>query len=83
MNSVEQQLLSYINGELVSRADSDVQRDTSLVDIIDSAAIMELVVWIEETFGFAVDLEDLHEDNFGSVRQLEQWIGVHATCMAK
>ena len=47
MNSVEQQLLSYINGELVSRADSDVQRDTSLVDIIDSAAIMELVVWIE------------------------------------
>ena len=80
VNSVEEKLLSYINQELVSLSNGEVQSDTSLVDVIDSAAIMELVVWIEGTFGFVVELEDLHEHHFGSVRLLGQWIDKNLVC---
>lgn len=74
METIEQQLLSHIQEQFVSAARGELQIDTNLVDVIDSTAIMELVVWIEGTFGFTVELDDINPDNFGSVRKLGQWI---------
>lgn len=74
MDRVEQQLLIHIKEGFISSFKGDLQPETDLAGIIDSTAIMELVVWIEGTFGFTVELDDINPDNFGSVRQLAQWI---------
>jgi acyl carrier protein len=74
MNRVEQQILTHIQTELVSGLKGEFTPDTDLAGIVDSTAIMELVVWIEGTFGFAVELDDIHPDNFGSVARLGRWI---------
>ena len=39
-------------------------------DMIDSVGIVELVVFIEETFGFRVEDEEIIPANFDSVNQL-------------
>lgn len=74
MDRIEQQLLIHIKKELASNFKGDLQPETDLAGIIDSTAILELVVWIEGSFGFTVELDDINPDNFGSVRQLAQWI---------
>jgi acyl carrier protein len=42
--------------------------------IVDSLGIMDLVNFIEETFGLAVADEDLTPDNFDSVNKLANYI---------
>ena len=51
--------------------------DTSFLEegIVDSTGILELVMFVEETFGFEVDDEDLVPDNFDSVEKLARYIG--------
>lgn len=74
VTSIEQQLLKHIKEELVSSFKGDIQSDTDLAEVIDSTAIMELVVWIEGTFGFTVEIDDINPDNFGNVQRLDAWI---------
>jgi len=74
MERIEQLVTAKIE-ELATMSESDgLQPDTPLNNIIDSTAIMELVLWIEETFSFGVEVDDINADNFGSIRQLSQWI---------
>ncbi|MEQ9498860.1 MAG: acyl carrier protein [Deltaproteobacteria bacterium] len=70
---IEQKLLTYISSELAA-GKSDLERETNLADVIDSTAIMELVVWIEDNFGFQVDLDDIDPEQFGSVAKLASYI---------
>jgi acyl carrier protein len=37
---------------------------------LDSAAIMELIVWYEQRFGVEVDQDDLTMENFGTVEAM-------------
>jgi len=43
--------------------------------IIDSTGVLELVSFIEETYGISVDDEDLIPDNFDSLNKLSSYIG--------
>jgi len=74
MEETEQQVLAHIKADLVSGPTSDLEPETSLEGVIDSTAIMELVVWVEDTFRFTVELDDITPENFGSVQQLARWI---------
>ncbi len=47
--------------------DDDLIPDTGL---LDSAAIMELIVWFEDRFGLSIDQADLTIENFGSVNAM-------------
>jgi len=42
--------------------------------IIDSTGVLELVSFVEQTFGFDVEDEELVPDNFDSVAKLEAYI---------
>jgi len=42
--------------------------------IIDSTGVLELVAFVEQTFGFDVEDEELVPDNFDSVDKLEAYI---------
>ncbi len=43
--------------------------------IVDSVGIMELVLFIEETYGLSVEDQDLTPDNFDSINKLAHYIG--------
>jgi acyl carrier protein len=73
-DEIERQVLEHLKSDFVSDAALDLRPETSLEGVVDSTGIMELVVWIEDTFGFMVEIDDITPDNFGSVQQLARWI---------
>lgn len=74
MDDIKQQLTEYIRNELAS-GQAEIESDTSLAGVIDSTAIMELVVWIEGQCGFDVEIDDITPDNFGSIDKIASYIG--------
>jgi acyl carrier protein len=51
--------------------------DTSFMEegIIDSTGILELVFFLEETFGFSVEDDELVPDNMDSLQNITRYIG--------
>ena len=68
---------SHIETELAFGRDIKLELDTDLVGIVDSTGVLELAVWIENTFGFSVEIEEITPEDFGSVRALAGWIRRH------
>jgi acyl carrier protein len=71
---IEDTLKAYIGKELSSGQKVDLDLDTNLVGLVDSTGVMELTVWIENTFGFSVEIDDITPENFGTIRSLADWI---------
>jgi acyl carrier protein len=71
----EAQVLEFVN-ERLARAGpvTDLALDLMAARIIDSMAMLELVVWLEQTFGLRVKNEDLTAENFRSVAVLAGYI---------
>lgn len=42
--------------------------------LLDSAAILELILWVENEFNLEIDEEDLSPDNFGTIRKIAEYI---------
>lgn len=77
MQNVEEVIRSYIaENILFSNNGYPYSDDASFLEegIIDSMGIMELVMFVEETFGISVEDEDLVPDNFDSVKKLATYI---------
>jgi acyl carrier protein len=77
MNSetdIEGLVKSHIETELTSERSLKLELDTDLVGIIDSTGVLELAVWIENTFGYSVEIDEITPEDFGSVRALAAWI---------
>ena len=75
--TLEQQIRRYIaDNFLFSSNDDELAEDTSFLEegIVDSTGILELVMFIEETFGITVEDEELLPENFDSVGQLAAYI---------
>jgi acyl carrier protein len=53
-----------------------LKEDTSFMEegIIDSTGILELVFFIEETFGFSVEDDELVPDNMDSLQNIARFI---------
>jgi acyl carrier protein len=51
--------------------DDEVIPETGL---LDSAAIMELIVWYEDRFGLSIDQDDLTIENFGTVNAMADYL---------
>jgi acyl carrier protein len=75
---IEALVKSHIETELASGRNIQLELDTDLVGIVDSTGVLELAVWIENTFGFAVEFEEITAEDFGSVRALASWIRKNA-----
>jgi acyl carrier protein len=66
---VAQNLLFSDNGFEYHDDDSFLQEG-----IIDSVGVLELVLFVEETFGVAVDDPEITPNNFDTVNQLTNYI---------
>lgn len=53
-----------------------LQDDASFLEegIVDSTGVLELVMFVEETFGIAVEDEEIVPENFDSVAQLAHYV---------
>jgi acyl carrier protein len=47
------------------------------IGLLDSASILELIVWVETEFNLEIDQDDLSLDNFGSIRRMTEYIEGH------
>jgi acyl carrier protein len=56
--------------------EGELDLDTSLIEsgVIDSTGIMEIVSFVEETYGIEVDEHDLVPENFDSVSRLACYV---------
>lgn len=64
------ELTDYLNRD--PRVEGSIEPDTELVESgrIDSLAILDLVVFVEERFGVSLSAEDLTPQNLSSVAAL-------------
>lgn len=44
------------------------------IGLLDSASILELILWAENEFGLEIDQEDLSLDNFGTIGKMAEYI---------
>ncbi len=71
-------LRAYIlDSFLMSEDDSALEDGQSLLDtgVIDSTGVLELIQYLEETFGIAVDDDELVPENLDSVNNLVAFVG--------
>jgi acyl carrier protein len=69
----ERQLREHVlAGYAVGRADTELDEDEDLLasGLVDSMGVMEIVSFIEDSFGVIVDDEDIVPENFRSVRAM-------------
>lgn len=62
---------------LFTDEDSALSDDQSLLEagIVDSTGILELVAFLQETFGFSVEDDDMIPENFDSVDRIVSYVG--------
>jgi acyl carrier protein len=68
-----------------ARAKTSTLRDDEVIPetgLLDSAAIMELIVWLETRFDVEIDQGDLTIENFGTVNAIVDYLASHARPVA-
>ena len=72
---VQKKVFDFISSELVKDTTMDFDPSMNLIDSgLDSVAMMELIVWIEDTFNIAIDAEHLTPDNFGTLDAIAAYV---------
>jgi acyl carrier protein len=68
-------VLNYICTQL-AKNDPAINEDTQLFSegFLDSTAMLELILWIGDTFELVIQNEDLTPENFASVRNMVEFI---------
>jgi acyl carrier protein len=76
ITNVKEKIREYILNYFVKDSGLELKDDTSFLDegIIDSTGVMELVAFIESTFGIRVEDEEIIPDNFESINLLTRYI---------
>lgn len=72
MDDIETQLTDYIGKNVIKRPKFTLKADEALISsgLIDSFHLVDLALYIEETFGVHIDDSELNADTFDSVNQL-------------
>ncbi len=72
---IQKKVFDFIAKELVRGAEIEFNPGASLLESgLDSVAMMELIVWIEDSFEVVIDAEDLSPDNFGTLDAIAAYI---------
>ncbi len=77
LTDVKAQIRRYVAENLLFSGNGfDIGDDTSFLDegIVDSTGVVELVLFVEETFGIAVEDDEIVPDNFDTVNNLAAYI---------
>jgi acyl carrier protein len=74
--NIEVQIRDYIARRLLFTKEFKYPDTTSFLEegIVDSQGVMELVLYVEETFGLSIQDVEITPDNFDSVSKLADFI---------
>lgn len=72
--NIEERVKAHIETELVLDRKVDLGLDENLAGIVDSAGVLELVIWVEDAFGFSAVIDQIMPEDFASVRRISDWI---------
>jgi len=72
---IKETVVTFITTHLKGRKLKN-QYDASLLEegIIDSVAVIEMVTFLEETFGIQIEDEEIIPDNLDSVNKIEAYV---------
>ena len=79
---VRSKLRTYITENfLYMRRDLQLGDDDSLLrkGVIDSLGVMEVLGFVEETFGLHVEVSDITEENFGTLNAIARYVAGRAS----
>ena len=73
---IEATIRKFIIENFVFEEDDNLKRDTSFLEngIIDSTGILELVMFIEETYGISVEDEEIVPENLDSISNIAEYV---------
>ncbi|MDH3591162.1 MAG: acyl carrier protein [Planctomycetota bacterium] len=71
----KEKIRAFLLHRFPAAANLDLDADASLLDsgVVDSLGILDVVAFLEETFGFEVDDDDLNPENFDNLAALERF----------
>ncbi len=71
-----QQIYEFLSGTLLPDAKLEFDPEKNLLEDgdVDSVAMMEMIVWLEETFDIQIDADDLTPDNFASINAMVSYV---------
>jgi len=77
MYGIKEQVRNYIlDNFLMGLKVNDIHEDTSFLDIgiIDSTGVIELISFLEETYGIRVEDEEMVPENLDSLKNVERYV---------
>ena len=74
--TIQQEIAEFI-ATLNPAAKSGLDPEANLLEeeIVDSVAMMNVIVWLEEHFKLSIDPDDLTPENFGSINGIVAYLG--------
>lgn len=73
---IEQQLREFITATFLYGQPKAIDLHTSLLEtgIVDSTGMLEMIMFLEETYGFSIDDRELVPDNLDSIQNLVAFV---------
>jgi acyl carrier protein len=74
--TTQEQIFDYIRTKLNPNAQLTLDPTQNLMGdgVLDSLAMMDLIVWLEQTFNITIDTEDLVPTNFASLDAIASYV---------
>ncbi|HEX6271158.1 MAG TPA: acyl carrier protein [Anaerolineales bacterium] len=76
MSDVSEQLSAFITIKILKQPDRAIEPSESLISsgLIDSFSLMDLALFVEDTFGVRIEDTELNAETFDNLAQLESLI---------
>ena len=81
-NTVQEQILEFVKGRF-PQEEFDAAKDIFQLGFVNSLFALELVMFIEKTFGITIRNEELQIDNFRSANSMAELVGRHQPAAAQ
>jgi len=78
-NPIKEQLRAYLTADVLRDPAYPLGDEEALISsgLIDSFSLVDVALWVEETFGVHIDNSDLNADQFDTLNQLTAYISDH------
>ena len=76
MEEIYEAITKYISAEILNKVENNLKPDDALISsgIVDSFNLVDLALFVEDTYSVVIDDTELNTDTFDTARQLAEII---------